>query len=220
MEPGQIHDRRCIESGRNHCTGTGQNQHGKGRSFGSNLWTKPIHLFGGSAAMELLQSTLLAHLIQVPKFRHARGQRLARHSCWSGARRGSRGRRANQHAGVGQLGQRTCRRVVQRAVPGMSAHPEGGNVATAVGAHRSGGLGTVGDELQPGAGSSRCAGGRDTSQDGELWRGQAPYGRYVRSACAHGTHTLLVSLVRHGSVHVLGQTAVDRTTNDITQRIR
>ena len=53
-------------------------------------------------------------------------------------------------------------------------------------------------------------------QDGQRWRGQAVDGKDVRGASAQGTHTFLVSLVRHASGHVLGQTAVDIKTNEIT----
>jgi predicted transposase YbfD/YdcC len=53
-------------------------------------------------------------------------------------------------------------------------------------------------------------------QDGQQWRGQAIDGKDVRGASAHGTHTFLVSLVRHESGYVLGQAAVPRKTNEIT----
>lgn len=50
---------------------------------------------------------------------------------------------------------------------------------------------------------------------GQVLRGQAVDGKVVRGANAHGEKVHLVSLVRHGSGTMMGQTRVDSKTNEI-----
>src|SRR5512135_867934 len=52
--------------------------------------------------------------------------------------------------------------------------------------------------------------------NGQVLRGQAVDGKDVRGVRAHGNPHFLVSLVRHESAYVLGQTVVDAKTNEIT----
>ena len=165
--------------------------------------------------MEPLQSTLLAHLGQVPDFRKARGQRFAwayllalvaaavaagqttvlTMSAW-----------AEQHAAalIATL-QPACPRIPSAATwrrlvvyidiaaleQHVAAHNQALDAADAT-------IGSV------------------AMRNGQIFRGQAVDGKDVRGASAHGEHTFLVSLVRHEHAYVLRQAAVDRKTNEIT----
>jgi predicted transposase YbfD/YdcC len=165
--------------------------------------------------MEPLQSTLLAHLGQVPDFRKARGQRFAwayllarvaaavvagqttvlAMSVW-----------ADQHAAelLATL-QPACPRVPSAATWRRLVVPiDIAALEQQVAAHNQ-----ALDHADPTIGSV-------IMRNGQVFRGQAVDGKDVRSASAHGQHTFLVSLVRHEHAYVLGQAAVDRKTNEIT----
>lgn len=165
--------------------------------------------------MEPLQSTLLAHLSQVPDFRHARGQRFA----WSYllalvAAAVAAGQTsvlamvswANAHAAeLFCTLQPACPRIPSPATwRRLLIHIDLAALEQQVAAYNQ-----ALDQTDALAGAI-------TLQDGQLWRGQALDGKDVRGASAHGTHTFLVSLVRHESGYVLGQAAVARKTNEIT----
>jgi predicted transposase YbfD/YdcC len=165
--------------------------------------------------MEPLQSTLLAHLSQVPDFRRARGQRFA----WSYllalvAAAVAAGQTsllamvswANAHAAeLYSTLQPACPRIpsvatwrrllIQIDLAALEQQVAAYNQAL--------------DQADALAGAVAM-------QDGQRWRGQAVDGKDVRGASAHGTHTFLVSLVRHDSGYVLEQAAVDRKTNEIS----
>jgi predicted transposase YbfD/YdcC len=165
--------------------------------------------------MEPLQSTLLAHLSQVPDFRRARGQRFA----WSYllalvAAAVAAGQTsvlamvswAHAHAAelFGAL-QPACPRIPSAATwRRLLIHIDVAALEQQVAAYNQ-----ALDQADALAGAVAL-------QDGQPWRGQAIDGKDVRGASAHGTHTFLVSLVRHDSGYVLGQAAVDRKTNEIT----
>lgn len=165
--------------------------------------------------MEPLQSTLLAHLSQVPDFRHARGQRFA----WSYllalvAAAVAAGQTsvlamvswANAHAAeLFCTLQPACPRIPSPATwRRLLIHIDLAALEQQVAAYNQ-----ALDQTDALAGAI-------TLQDGQLWRGQALDGKDVRGASAHGTHTFLVSLVRHETGYVLGQAAVARKTNEIT----
>jgi predicted transposase YbfD/YdcC len=165
--------------------------------------------------MEPLQSTLLAHLSQVPDFRRARGQRFA----WSYllalvAAAVAAGQTsmlamvewAKAHAAeLFSALQPDCPRIPSPAtwrrllihidLPALEQQVATYNQAL--------------DQADPVTGALELG-------DGQRWRGQAIDGKSVRGASAHGTPTFLVSLVRHDSGYVLQQAAVDRKTNEIT----
>lgn len=58
--------------------------------------------------------------------------------------------------------------------------------------------------------------GTITTSSGEVLRGQALDGKAVRGARSHGAPLHLLSLVQHGSGHVLAQTNVDQKHNEIS----
>jgi predicted transposase YbfD/YdcC len=165
--------------------------------------------------MEPLQSTLLAHLSQVPDFRHARGQRFA----WSyllalvaaAVAAGQTSVLAMvswAHAHAGELYstlQPACPRIPSAATwRRLLIHIDLAALEQQVAAYNQ-----VLDQAD-------ALSGAIAMQDGQRWRGQAVDGKDVRGASAHGAHTFLVSLVRHDSAYVLGQQAVDVKTNEIT----
>lgn len=165
--------------------------------------------------MEPLQSTLLAHLSQVPDFRRARGQRFA----WAYllalvAAAIAAGQTsvlamvdwAQAHAAeLFSTLQPACPRIPSPATwRRLLTHIDLAVLEQQVAAYNQ-----ALDEADALAGAVTLA-------DGQAWRGQALDGKDVRGASAHGTHTFLVSLVRHESGYVLGQAAVDRKTNEIT----
>lgn len=165
--------------------------------------------------MEPFQSTLLAHLSQVPDFRHARGQRFA----WSYllalvAAAVAAGQTsvltmvdwAKAHAvELFSTLQPACPRIPSPATwRRLLIHVDLAALEQQVAAYNQ-----ALDQADALAGAVAL-------QDGQPWRGQAIDGKDVRGASAHGTHTFLVSLVRHDSGYVLGQAAVDRKTNEIT----
>ena len=153
--------------------------------------------------MEPLQSTLLAHLSQVPDFRRARGQRFA----WSYllalvAAAVAAGQTsvvamvewAKAHAvELFSTLQPTCPRIPSPATwRRLLIHIDLAALEQQVAAYNQ----TL-DQADALAGAV-------VLQDGQPWRGQAIDGKDVRGARAHGTHTFLVSLVRHDSGYVLG----------------
>lgn len=165
--------------------------------------------------MEPLQSTLLAHLSQVPDFRRACGQRFA----WPYllalvAAAVAAGQTsvlamvdwAKAHAAeLFDTLQPTCRRIPSPATwRRLLIHIDLAALEQQVAAHNQ-----ALDQADALAGAIELG-------DGQRWRGQAIDGKDVRGASAHGTHTFLVSLVRHESGYVLGQAAVDRKTHEIT----
>jgi predicted transposase YbfD/YdcC len=165
--------------------------------------------------MEPLQSTLLAHLSQVPDFRRARGQRFA----WAYllalvAAAVAAGQTsvlamvdwAQAHAAeLFSTLQPACPRIPSPATwRRLLTHIDLAALEQQVAAYNQ-----ALDQADGLAGAVALA-------DGQPWRGQAIDGKDVRGASAHGTHTFLVSLVRHESGYVLGQAAVDRKTNEIT----
>jgi predicted transposase YbfD/YdcC len=165
--------------------------------------------------MEPLQSTLLAHLSQVPDFRRARGQRFA----WAYllalvAAAVAAGQTsvlamvdwANAHAAeLFSMLQPACPRIPSPATwRRLLIHIDLAALEQQVAAYNQ-----ALDQADALAGAVELA-------DGQRWRGQAIDGKDVRGAGAHGTHTFLVSLVRHDSGYVLAQAAVDRKTNEIT----
>ena len=158
--------------------------------------------------MEPLQSTLLAHLGQVPDFRKARGQRFAwayllalvaaavaagqttvfTMSAW-----------AEQHAAelIATL-QPACPRIPSVATwRRLVVHIDIAALEEQVAAHNQ-----ALDAADATIGSVAMC-------NGQIFRGQAVDGKDVRGASAHGEHTFLVSLVRHEHAYVLGQAAVD-----------
>ncbi len=165
--------------------------------------------------MEPLQSTLLAHLSQVPDFRRARGQRFA----WSyllalvaaAVAAGQTNVLAMVEWAKGHAAelfstlQPACPRIPSAATwRRLLSHIDVAALEQQVAAYNQ----TL-DQADAVAGAV-------TLRDGQPWRGQAIDGKDVRGASAHGTHTFLVSLVRHESGYVLQQAAVDRKTNEIT----
>jgi len=174
--------------------------------------TIPVRRF---ATMEPLQSTLLAHLSQVPDFRRARGQRFA----WAyllalvvaAVAAGQTSvlamvSWANAHAAeLYSTLQPACPRIPSAATwRRLLIHIDLAALEQQVAAHNQ-----ALDQTDALAGAIEM-------QDGQVWRGQALDGKDVRGASAHGAHTFLVSLVRHESGYVLAQAAVDRKTNEIT----
>jgi len=165
--------------------------------------------------MEPLQSTLMAHLRQVPDFRKARGQRFA----WPYllalvAAAVAAGQTtlltmtdwADQHAAqlIATL-QPACPRMPSVATwRRLVAHIDINSLEQQVAAHNQ-----ALDRADPTVGSV-------TMCDGQVFRGQAVDGKDVRGARAHGERTFLVSLVRHEHAYVLGQAAVAEKTNEIT----
>jgi predicted transposase YbfD/YdcC len=165
--------------------------------------------------MEPLQSTLLAHLSQVPDFRRARGQRFA----WSYllalvAAAVAAGQTnvlamvewAKAHAAeLFSTLQPACPRIPSPATwRRLLIHIDLAALEQQVAAYNQ-----ALDQADALVGAFELG-------DGQRWRGQAIDGKDVRGASAHGTHTFLVSLVRHESGYVLQQAAVDRKTNEIT----
>jgi predicted transposase YbfD/YdcC len=165
--------------------------------------------------MEPLQSTLLAHLLQVPDYRKARGQRFA----WSyllalvaaAVAAGQTSVLAMSVWAETQAEQLIT--ALQPACPRMPstatwrrlvAHIDIAALEQHVAAHNQ-----ALDDADPTSGQVAMC-------DGQVFRGQAVDGKDVRGASAHGTHTFLVSLVRHESAYVLSQAAVDVKTNEIT----
>jgi len=165
--------------------------------------------------MERLQSTLLAHLRQVADFRQARGQRFAWEYLLALAVAAVA---AGQTTVVSMVAWATAHKAellaaLQPSCPRLPSaatwrrlvvHIDIAALEQVVAAHNQ-----LLDQADPLPGRIELA-------DGQVWRGQAVDGKDVRGASAHGTHTFLVSLVRHESACVLGQAAVDRKTNEIT----
>ena len=165
--------------------------------------------------MDPLQSTLLAHLSQVPDFRRARGQRFA----WSYllalvAAAVAAGQTnvlamvewAKAHAAeLFSTLQPACPRIPSPATwRRLLIHIDLAALEQQVAAYNQ-----ALDQADALVGALELG-------DGQRWRGQAIDGKDVRGARAHGTHAFLVSLVRHESGYVLRQAAVDRKTNEIT----
>lgn len=138
--------------------------------------------------MEHLQSTLLAHVRQVADFRKAHGQRFA----WDYL--------LALVAAAVAAGQTSSAATWRRLI----VHIDIAELERLVAAHNQ-----LLDQADP-------LPGRIELGDGQVWRSQAVDGKDVRGASAHGTHTFLVSLVRHERACVLGQAAVERKTNEIT----
>ena len=153
--------------------------------------------------MEPLQSTLMAHLRQVPDFRNARGQRFA----WTYllalvAAAVAAGQTtlltmtdwADQHAAelIATL-QPACPRMPSVATwRRLVAHIDINSLEQHVAAYNQ-----ALDSADPTVGSV-------TMCDGQFFRGQAVDGKDVRGARAHGERTFLVSLVRHEQRLCLG----------------
>ena len=165
--------------------------------------------------MEPLQSTLLAHLQQVPDFRKARGQRFA----WSYllalvAAAVAAGQTTvltmtawaeTQAEPLIAALQPDCPRipsaptwrrlVVHIDIAALEQHVAAYNQSL--------------DAADPTVGSV-------TMCDGQVFRGQAVDGKDVRGVRAYGNPHFLVSLVRHHSAYVLGQARIEAKTNEIT----
>lgn len=165
--------------------------------------------------MEPTQSSLLAHLIQVPAPRCARGQRYSWSYLWAIVVAGLMAGQTTVLE-IGDWAKRHSEELVAALKPAKLRIP---SVATLRRVLSDQDLQALErqvaqhnqrlDAADPLTGSLPAA-------DGQRLRLQALDGKEVRGARAHGQRLFLVSRVRHGSAYVLGQSVVESKTNEIT----
>lgn len=165
--------------------------------------------------MELAQSTLLAHLTQVPDPRSAQGQRFVWSFLWAIAAAAVLAGQTTVTAiaAWAQAHRQELLAALQPAKPRLPSQATLRRLLSdehlqaleqQVAAHNQ-----SLDEADALAGSLLAA-------NGQRLRAQAVDGKDVHGPRAHGQPLFLVSAVRHVSAYVLGQAAVDQKTNEIT----
>ncbi len=165
--------------------------------------------------MELTQSSLLAHLAQVPDPRCARGQRYAWSYLYAIVTAGLLAGQTTVLA-IGQWAQRHASELSAVLRPAKPRIPSVATLRRLFGEQDLAALERQVAAHNQALDADDTLSGSLQAANGQRLRVQAVDGKEVRGARAHGRRLFLVSRVRHGSGYVLGQAVVDVKTNEIT----